>query len=282
MVTDALKRSRELLSYGLLAVAGLYLVSGLSLLFKSEDAAGLNFADKSAAFGYLFASPVLTVCLVAAVALVTGLGELASTARVVVLVALVIAGLALVLAVITLLASLGADKSGFGAGLFGGVLGAGKIVGVLLGSAQLLLLGLAAWFIYQVLRGLPVTGQRPPSGEGSSQTYVGSSDSSRPAWNQRAVGQGASGGSRSGRDRPSPPGEPSSTGQSAVGWTDPYQGHPEQQGLPASQWLQPQSAYQPDTAAAAAPDAVGHPDQDVAVEGDRPAGEQSWWDGRST
>lgn len=258
MVTDALKRSRGLLSYGLLAVAGLYLVSGLSLMFKSKDAVGLNFAGKSAAFGYLFGSPVLIVCLVAAVALVSGLGEPASNARAVVLAALVIAGLAFVLAVITFFASLGADESGYGPAIFGGVLGAGKIVGVLLGVAQLLLLGLAAGFTYSVLRALPKTVLQSASVQHSAHGYHGSAGSGQTGWSQ-------------------PEG-----GEVHRSWADPYQGQPEQQGLPASQWLQPEAGYLPAPGAQPGTPAPAEPGQEPPVEGEQPPQRQSWWRGSAT
>ncbi len=277
MVTDALKRSRGLLSYGLLAVAALYLVSGLSLMFKSKDAVGLDFAGKSAAFGYLFGSPVLIVCLVAAVALVSGLGEPASNARAVVLAALVIAGLAFVLAVITFFASLGAGESGYGPGIFGGVLGAGKIVGVLLGVARLLLLGLAAWFTYSVLRASPKTVPQSASGQHSAQGYDGSAGPGQTGWSQPEGGE-----LHRGWDRPPGAGDASPPGATAASWADPYQGQPEQQGLPASQWLQPEASYLPAPGAQPGTPAPADPGQEAPVEGEQPPQRQSWWQGPTT
>ena len=43
MVSDAIKKYRDMFAFGLLAVAVLYLISGVSLLVKSEDDTFLSF-----------------------------------------------------------------------------------------------------------------------------------------------------------------------------------------------------------------------------------------------
>ena len=82
MVSDATKKYREIFAYGLLGVAALYFISGLSLLFKSgDDLGGAGFADKSALFGYIFTHPLLVISLFGAVALATAWRTTARTPR---------------------------------------------------------------------------------------------------------------------------------------------------------------------------------------------------------
>ena len=152
---EATKKFRDIFAYGFLLVAALYLISGLALLSKSGEGIGPDFSTRAALFGHLFAHPVLVFSLVAAVTLAGGFGEPSRSARTVVLVALGIAGVAFLLAVVCWLSSLGAYGD-FGIGpAFGGVVGAGNVVGTVLSLAQLLLLGLATGFAYTSLQSLP-------------------------------------------------------------------------------------------------------------------------------
>jgi hypothetical protein len=235
VVTDALRKSRELFAYVLLAVASLYLIGGLSLLLK--DSVGLNFSDKAAAFGYLFGHPVVILSLVAAVALVVGFGEATRHARVVVLIALALAGLALLLALVTWLAGFGSNDVANPLG--GGVPGAGNIVGGLLGLAQLLLLGLTAWFAYSVFKALPKAA--PQASAWGQPGYGASPGYGQPAWGSpdSGYGQPATGWAQS------PPTQAWPTGQTGgataaeptgAGWGDPSGGIPDYQGQPASAW----------------------------------------------
>src|SRR5207342_2281443 len=85
VVSDATKKYREIFAYGLLGIAALYFISGLSLLFKSgDDLGGATFSDKAALFGYLFSSPLLVLSLFGAVLLVTAWGENSKNAKAVV------------------------------------------------------------------------------------------------------------------------------------------------------------------------------------------------------
>ncbi len=154
MVTEATKKFRDIFSYGLLVVAALYLLSGLSLLFKSEDEVG-PFTERAALFGHVFASPVLVLSLLGAVALAVGFGSQSLNARLIVTAALAIAAAALLFALISWFSGFGVDSGGFGLEAFGGVLGAGKIVSILLGLAQLLALGLTAFFAFTTFQSLP-------------------------------------------------------------------------------------------------------------------------------
>lgn len=166
MVTDAVKKYRDVLAYGLLAIAALYLISGLSLLFKSEeDTGGAGFADRAGIFGHLFAHPLLVVSLAGAVALAVAMGEPSRQARTIVMVALALGGLAALLALVSWFSSFGADSD---FEVFGGVYGAGKIVSILLGLAQLLALGLTLLFAYSVLSHLPRTSRAAAGGWGNS------------------------------------------------------------------------------------------------------------------
>ena len=245
MVTEAIKKVRDIFAYGLLAVAVLYLISALSLLFKSEDDVGLDFSGKAAVFSHLFAHPVLVFALLAAVALAVGFGGASKNARTVVLVALGIAGVALLLRLICWFSGFGADDSSFANEAFGGVLGAGKVVGSLLGLAELLLLGLAAWFAYTALQSLPKAAASTASSWGQPQGYGGQQGYGQQPWGQQVSGypgqaswgqQGQGWGTGAG-------GGATATGTPAAGWGDQSHAQAEQQGQPASAWTGADQGY---------------------------------------
>ncbi|MEP6666266.1 MAG: hypothetical protein ABJA81_07460 [Nocardioidaceae bacterium] len=250
MVIDATKKYREIFAYGLLGVAALYFISGLSLLFKSEDDSGLPFSGRAAAFGYLFAHPLLVFALVAAVALVSGFGEASKNAKAVVLAALGIGGISALFAVICWFIAFGADTNQ--ALLFGGVLGAGKVVGIFLGLAQLLLLGLALFFAYTVFETFPKTaragqqqwgqqgygqqgwGQQPPTDQGYGQPQQGWGQNQ--AWGQPSASDQAYGQPQQGWSQ-----EYGAGGQQGAGvWGDQSQAQAENQGHAAATWEQQQ------------------------------------------
>ncbi|MBA2717536.1 MAG: hypothetical protein H0U51_10875, partial [Propionibacteriales bacterium] len=253
MVTEAIKKFRDIFAYGLLAVAALYLISALSLLFKSKDDVGLDFSGKAAVFGYLFAHPLLVLSLIAAVALAVGFGEASKNARIVTLVALGIAAVALLLGLICWFSGFGADDGDLNSvGLFGGVFGAGKVVGIFLGLAQLLLLGLAAWFAYTALQSLPKTSSSATSW-GQPQGYGGQQAYGQPSWGQQGSGYP----SQPGWGQQGQPGQQGQQGQQGWGagtagaatvsgataagsWGDQSQAQADQQGQPASSWTAPE------------------------------------------
>lgn len=243
MVTEAIKKFRDIFAYGLLAVAALYLISALSLLFKSEDDVGLGFSGKAAVFGYLFAHPLLVFSLIAAVALAVGFGEASKNARIVILVALGIAAVSLLLGLICWFSSFGADDGDLNSvGLFGGVFGAGKIVGIFLGLAQLLLLGLAAWFAYTALQSLPKTAGSTTSAWGQSQGYADQQGyGGQQAWGQQ--GSGYSGQAGWGQQNQGWGAGATAAGATAAGWGDQSQAQAEQQGQPASAWTGSDQSY---------------------------------------
>ncbi len=155
MVSDATKKYREIFAYGLLGVAALYFISGLSLLFKSGDDLGdAGFADKSALFGYIFSHPLLVISLFGAVALATAWEDNSKNAKTIVLIALGIGALSLLFALICWLSAFGAD-TGTGGFIFNGVTGAGKVVAIFLGLAQLGLLGLVEFYAFTVYQTFP-------------------------------------------------------------------------------------------------------------------------------
>ncbi|MBA2444328.1 MAG: hypothetical protein H0V49_03230 [Nocardioidaceae bacterium] len=176
MLTEATKKFRDIFAYGLLGVAALYLISGLSLLFKSEDLVG-PFSGRAALFGHLFTHPLLVLSLVGAVVLAVGFSSVSRNAKLIVTVALGIASAALLFALISWFSGFGVDSAGgFGSEAFGGVLGAGKIVSILLGLAQLLMLGLTAFFAFTAFKSLPKSAPK----------------TSDTAWNQAAGQPGQS------------------------------------------------------------------------------------------
>lgn len=246
MVTEAIKKVRDIFAYGLLAVAALYLISALSLLFKSEDDVGLDFSGKAAVFGHMFAHPILVFSLLAAVALAIGFGGESKNARTVVLVALGIAGVALLLRLICWFSGFGADD-GSGLEAFGGVLGAGKIVGILLGLADLLLLGLAAWFAFTALQSLPKTSQSTATSWGQ-QGYAGQQGYGQQSWGQQGSGySGQAGWGQQGQGwGTGAAGGATAAGATAAGaggWGDQSQIQAEQQGQPASAWTGSDQGY---------------------------------------
>jgi hypothetical protein len=170
MLTDAVKRLRDVFAFGLLAIVALYLVIGLSLLFKSEVDSGWSFTERAATWGYLFSSPVVVAALVLAVVLTLGFGQASSAARVVVLVAVVLGAACLLLGLVCWLAGFGAAEDY--SPVFGGVLGAGKVVGIFLGLAELGLLGLGLLFAIAGLRTLPRRSPRAAAQWGQPQGYA--------------------------------------------------------------------------------------------------------------
>ena len=250
MVSEAIKKQREIFAYGLLGVAALYLIGGLSLLFKSgDDLGGAGFAEKGAYFGYVFTHPLLVLSIVAAVALVTAFGEASKNAKVVVLAALGITALSLLFGLISWFAGFGADSTGVGE-LFGGIFGAGKVVGIFVGLAQLLLLGLGGWYVFTAFQSFPkaapAAGQWGQQGQGQ-QGYGG-----QPAWGgQQDPGYGQPGYGQPGYGQPDygqpgagQPGYGAAAGgggaTAAGAWGDQSQAQAGQQGQPASAWGQPE------------------------------------------
>ncbi len=272
MVTDTTRKHREIFAYGLLGVAGLYVISGLALLFKSgDDLRGASFSDKAALFGYLFSNPLLLVSLVGAVILVTAWGEKSPNAKTVVTAALGIAGLAFLLGLICWLAAFGSDQ-GNGISFFNGVFFAGKVVGIFLGIAQLGLLGLVAFYAFSVFQTFPKAapaqqpagwgqqqgqwgqqgyydqGQQGQQGQPGQQAQWGQPQGSYDqgqqgqAWGQQGQAWGQQGsydqGQQGSYDQGQQQAQAWGTGTPG-GWGDQSAAQAEQQGQPAATWGQP-------------------------------------------
>jgi hypothetical protein len=249
VVTEAAKKHREIFAFGLLGVAALYFISGLSLILKSGDdiagpGLGVGFTDKAALFGYVFSHPILVFSLLGAVLLVTGFGENSTNAKAVVTGALGIGGVSLLLGLICWLSAFGADLGNGGIGVFNGIFGAGKVVGIFLGLAQLGLLGLVTFFAFTAFQTFPrpVRAQQGQWGQQQGQ------------WGQQQGQWGQQGGYDPGQQGqwgqpgaygPTQPGQHSQPGQQ--GWGQPggydagQQSWAASSGAPAGGWGEPSS-----------------------------------------
>jgi FtsH-binding integral membrane protein len=254
VVNDVTKKYRDLLAYGLLAVASLALITGLSLIFKSGDDLGANigFAEKAALFGSAFESGLIVLPLVGAVFLVTRFGELSRQARIVVLAALALGAVALLFGLITFFAQFGAD-TGLIRANFSGIAGAGKTVGVIAGLAQLLFLAVALGYVVTTYRGLPAPVAAPMPQWGAGQQGWGQQGWGQPGWGQPSWGQpGWGSGQQQGWGHPAGPppgwGPPPPT----AGWAQPDPtGWGQPHGNPTSG--KPSSPATPSAAAAETP-----------------------------
>lgn len=274
MVIDAVKKHREPFAYGLLAVAALYFVAGLSMLFKSSDQlGGAGFATRAAAYGYLFDHPLLIAGLVLAV-LFVALGEPTHNARTVVLSAVGLGGLSLLLAIVCWLSGFLADSQ---FRVLGGVWGGGKAVAGLVGIAGLLMLALATAFAALVLQRLPRPAPVPPGWPGQPQWGQGYGQ--QQGYGQHAgYGQPPSYGGEPPAGYGEPPGYGQPTGYAGGDYGSPegygppagpeHQGYggeqPPSWGQPQSQWaqqgwqpVQPEPQYWPDEQAGAEPQSTG-------------------------
>jgi hypothetical protein len=218
MVTDVVKRLRDVFAFALLGVAGLYLLSALVLIFKSSQI-GEPFSYRAGLYEYLFTVPILLLSLVGAVLLAAAFGEPSRRARVVVLAALVIGGLALLFGLICWVTSLGSNGLRVGQG-FG--IAQVKFASLALALAKLGLLALILLFAYSVFSRLPRSARAsqqtwgPQAGYGPQQ-YPGG----QPYAPYGQPGQGYA---------PAPPGHPGWAPQPEQQWAQP----PEQAWPPPS------------------------------------------------
>jgi len=246
-VVSALTRFRDVFAFGLLGVAVLYLIGGLSLLAKSEDDLGLGFTDRAAAFGYLFMHPLLIVALATAIGLAVGLGQPSRNAKPAVILALAIGGISFVVGLVSWFSAFGGEDVG-PAALYGGVLGAGKVVAVFIGLAQLIALGLVLLFGFAAFQVLPKPAPKPQQW-GAPQQY---------GWAQQQNWQ------QQGWQQPNDPGA----------WGAPSPHQPAQQPVPQQSWGQPGGQPQ-------AQQSWGHPAQQPPAPqqqswGAAPGAQQSW------
>lgn len=191
MIKDVTMKYRDVMAFGLLVAGGLGVIGSLSLLFKSGDdlgAGSVGFPEKSAIFGANFDSGLIVLALVGAVFLVTRFGDLSPNARIVVLVALGVGAIDLLFAFITFFAQFGADSNVIGQN-YAGVTGAGKIIGVLLGLAQLSFLVIGMFYVFTTFQSLPAPVAAPAPQWGSDQGFGQYGAPGQPAPGQQRPGQ---------------------------------------------------------------------------------------------
>jgi hypothetical protein len=223
MVTDVVKRLRDVLAFALLGVAALYLLSALVLIFKSSQI-GEPFSYRAGLYEYLFTVPILLLALVGAVLLAAAFSEPSRYARAVVLAALAIGGLALLFGLICWVTSLGSDNLRVGSGLG---LAQVKFASLTLALAKLGLLALVLLFAYSLFSRLPRSVRAPqqpwgaPPGYGPQQQYPGG----QPYAPYGQPGQGYA---------PPPAGQPGWAPQPEQQW-----GQPPEQGWPPPAPAQP-------------------------------------------
>jgi hypothetical protein len=272
MVTDVVKRLRDVFAFALLGVAALYLLSALVLIFKSSQI-GEPFSYRAGLYEYLFTVPILLLSLVGAVLLAAAFGEPSRRARVVVLAALAIGGLALLFGLICWVTSLGSDGLRAGPG-FG--IAQVKFASLALALAKLGLLALIMLFAYSVFSRLPRTAhgsqqpRRPQAGYGPQQ-YPGT----QPYAPYGQPGQGYA---------PPPPGHPGWAPQPEQQWAPPpEQGWPPPPpaqpawGTPTEQqhWGSPPVQQEWAAPAGPGPQAWGQPTAEQPGWGEYPSGAET-------
>ncbi|MGH3360266.1 MAG: hypothetical protein ACRDO7_15810, partial [Nocardioidaceae bacterium] len=163
MVTESTKKLRELLAFVLLGVVTVLVLVPLSmLLFKTVEIQGQELSD--GAFGLKatmlqgdFVNPAYVLLVVAAVVLVTHLGEPTSLARVVTIGGLSLLGVMGLMGLVTLAAGFGLKDQYEGLVWFGTVEGSGKLAGTITMLALLVLVAGALYFCVATLMALPAT-----------------------------------------------------------------------------------------------------------------------------
>lgn len=158
MVTESTKKLRELLAFVLLGVVTALVLVSLSLLFK-DFGPGVEFSLKSALVQGDLVNPIYVVLLVAAVVLVTHLGEPTPQARTITIGAMAVLGVMGLLGLLTWISSLSVDDGAAG-GLpwsYGGLKGAEKVGGSFAMIVLLVLIGAAIYFCLTTMQALPST-----------------------------------------------------------------------------------------------------------------------------
>ena len=265
MLTESAKKLRDPLALGLLGVTALYLIASLSVLFNGDLG---EFSTRAVLTQGNFVNPVMVIITVAAALLVGSADDPTPMARIVVPGALGLQSVMVLFGVITWFAGYGVDTSGPAASMgqlatalvgFGGMAGAGKVVGTILMLGFLGFLGIGAFLTYTIFQGLPAPvrpqqqqqwGGQQWAGQPQQQQWGGQQQWGQPQQQQQwgdqqwgaAAGGAAAGGAAAGGWGQPTSGE-SSTGYAAGG--DPGQqqwGQP--QADPTQQWGQPQAEPQ--------------------------------------
>jgi hypothetical protein len=233
LVTEATKKIREILAFGLLGVAAVLVVNSFALLFKTEQGpfGKGTFSTMSALEMSRFVSPVLVGMVVLAVIVVTHLGGVTDNARNITISALVLLGVMMLLGLVTWIAALTAENLDY---FIGDGLGQGKVTGSIAQLAYLALAGLAGLFTFTVLSALPVPerpGAAQPGGwSGYDPSQFGPGQPGQPAGAAQWPGQ-----------QPGDPSQPWPPPAEQQQWAQPSQ---QQWGQPAEpgQWGQQTAA----------------------------------------
>jgi hypothetical protein len=168
VLTESAKKLRDPLALGLVGAAGVYVIATICVLFNDDIP---TFSARAMLTQGHFVNPVLVVVTVAAALLVSA-WEPTPMARLVVMGALGVQGLMAIFGVVTWLAAYGFDPTGGGSPeaaaaaastplIYGGILGAGKIVGTLLMLAMLAILGVGAFLVFSIFSALPAPVRQP-------------------------------------------------------------------------------------------------------------------------
>jgi hypothetical protein len=175
VLTESAKKLRDPLALGLLGAAGLYVIATMCVLFNDDIP---TFSLRSMMTQAHFVNPVLVIVTVAAALLVSA-WEPTPMARIVVMGALGVQGLMALFGLITWFASYGLDTGGGGGGgsfaeaaqaaaaadptslMYGGIIGAGKVVGTLLMLAMLAILAVGIFLVFSIFQALPAPVRQP-------------------------------------------------------------------------------------------------------------------------
>lgn len=196
MVTDATKKLREPVAYILLAFAGLFVLASLIRLFVG----GAGFTSAAGGVQGTITPPgltalVLIAALVGSVWLVSEAGERTPNARTIALVALSIAGLALLIGLVTAFAGFAETST---PGL--------KIVSFIYALGGLALYGAAVFYLLKTFQALPAPARMPKAGQFAGQGQYGGQYGGQPGGQYGQQGQ--YGGQPGGQYGQYGPGEP--------------------------------------------------------------------------
>jgi hypothetical protein len=239
---DALQRFREPAAFALIGAAGLQLLAGLVTLLGGDGSFSLKALSEAQSFGY-FTGLSVAVLALAAVLLVTRGESPSSQAKIVVMIALGVLGVALLFGVITTLASLFAG--GGGVALPDGRVVGGlsvpfstKLTAFLYGVSKLAITGMVGFFTFTVFQGMqPAKPAAAPGGLQQGYQQYGQQGYDPQQYPQQQYGQQGYdpqqypqqqqpyGQQPYGQQPPAQPGQQPEAG----GWTQQYGGEQQQQ-----------------------------------------------------
>ncbi|WP_198653080.1 hypothetical protein [Actinocorallia populi] len=266
MNTEALQKLREPAAFALIGAAGLQLLAGLISLF-SYGGFTLNAYGEAAGYG-LFTNLHLALGVAAAVILVTW-GRTSPQARTVVMAALGVAGVALLLGLLSLLAGLVAEGPG----------GASKAAMFFWAVSKLVVCGAAAYFVFLHFQAMQPARPAPAPGMGG-QVYGAQPQYGQDQYGQQQYGQqGQQYPQYGGQDPYAQPQQGQQPGQQQYGAPEQQQYGQQQYGQQPGQadYGQPQQGQpaQPDYGQPQQP--YGQPDYGQQQYGQQPPADQGQW-----